>query len=133
MSGARLFLYWIFLLVMVLLIPGTMWFFGGELEKNPPKKINSGYGYRTSRSMKSKLTWDFAQVYCGRLWRKCGKIMLPFSAVPMLFALGKEVEAVSMVCLMICAVQLVVLTGTIFPTEAALKKNFYENGLRKPQ
>lgn len=133
MSGVGQFLYWVFMLVMILLVPGTMWFLGSKLERNPPKEINSGYGYRTSRSMKSKLTWDFAQAYCGRLWRKCGKIMLPLSMVPMLFLLGKGIEMVSMVCLVICAVQLVVLTGTIFPTEAALKKNFYENGLRKPQ
>lgn len=83
--------------------------------------------------MKSKLTWDFAQVYCGRLWRKCGKIMLPFSVVPMLFVLGKGVEPVSIVGLVVPVVQLVVLIGTLFPTEMALKKNFDKNGLRKPQ
>lgn len=133
MSGVGRFLYWGFMLAMALLIPGTMWFFGGELEKKPPKEINPGYGYRTSRSMKSKLAWDFAQVYCGRLWRKCGKVLLPVSAVPMLFVLGKDIGPAGMMCLVICSVQLVVMIGTIFPTEAALKKNFDENGLRKPQ
>lgn len=128
-ASVGLFFYWLFLLAMVLLVPGTMLFFGRELEKNPPKEINGGYGYRTNRSMKSKLAWDFAQVYCGRLWQKCGKILLPVSVVPMLFVLGQDVEPASIVCLAVTAVQMIVLIGTLFPTEAALKKNFDKNGL----
>lgn len=129
MSGIGLFLYWVFLLVMVLLVPGTMLFFGRELERNPPKEINSGYGYRTNWSMKSKLTWDFAQVYSGKIWQKCGRILLPVSVVPMLFMLGRGMEPASIVCLVICGVQLVVMLGTIFPVETALKKNFDSYGI----
>lgn len=29
----------------------------------PPKEINTMYGYRTTRSMKSQSNWDFAQRY----------------------------------------------------------------------
>ena len=128
MSGVGLFFFWLFLLVMVLLVPGVMLFFGRELELHPPKEINPGYGYRTNRSMRSKPAWDFAQVYCGQLWRKCGKILLPVSVVPMLFVLGRDVGPAGTVCLVVLGVQVAVLIGTIFPTEAALKKNFDENG-----
>ena len=55
--------FWIFVLAMDLLIPGVMIGFGKEFQKNPPTEIDPGYGYRTSRSMKNKLTWDFAQKY----------------------------------------------------------------------
>lgn len=34
--------------------------------KYPPKKINSLYGYRTPRSMKSQERWDFAQDYAAK-------------------------------------------------------------------
>lgn len=34
----------------------------------PPKKINSLYGYRTTRSMKSKSNWEFAQKYSTNLF-----------------------------------------------------------------
>lgn len=34
--------------------------------KFPPKKINSFYGYRTPRSMKSQERWDFAQDYAAK-------------------------------------------------------------------
>ena len=27
----------------------------------PPKKVNALYGYRTKRSMKNQINWDFAQ------------------------------------------------------------------------
>ena len=131
MSGIGLFLYWVFLLVMVLLVPGVMLFFGRELEKNPPEEINSGYGYRTTWSMKSKLTWDFAQVYSGKLWQKWGKILLPVSVAPMLFALvlGRGIEPVSYVSLVICGVDLVVMLGTMIPVEKALKRNFDQYGI----
>ena len=131
MSGIGLFLYWVFLLVMVLLVPGVMLFFGRDLERNPPKEINSGYGYRTNWSMKSKLTWDFAQVYSGKLWQKWGRILLPVSVVPMLLALvlWRDIEPVSNVCLVVCGVQLVVMLATIFPIEAALRRNFDPHGI----
>ena len=82
--------------------------------------------------MKSKLAWDFAQVYCGKLLQKCGKVMLPVSVAPMLLVLafGHEIEPASTVCLAVTGVQLAVLIGgTFFPVEAALKKNFDQNGI----
>ena len=58
-------LFWLFCLVMNLSIPATMFFFGRKFLVDPPKTINGGYGYRTSRSMKNQQTWDFAQVRAG--------------------------------------------------------------------
>ena len=37
--------FWIFMLVMDLLIPLTMAFFGKRFLKKPPKEINAMYGY----------------------------------------------------------------------------------------
>ena len=43
--------FWIFMLIIVLLIPLTMIFFGWLLFRKTPKEINYVYGYRTKRSM----------------------------------------------------------------------------------
>jgi len=45
---------------------------GFILTKYPPKEINSLYGYRTSKSMKSQEAWDFAQIYSSKLMVKSG-------------------------------------------------------------
>ena len=52
--------FWLFCTVCGLLIPAVMLFFGQRFLNKPPKKINSLYGYRTSRSMKNQQTWDCA-------------------------------------------------------------------------
>ncbi|MDT0293800.1 SdpI family protein [Mesonia ostreae] len=49
---------------------------GWVLYKYPPKEINSLYGYRTSKSMKSQEAWDFAQQYSGKLMVKTGAFLL---------------------------------------------------------
>jgi len=49
---------------------------GWVLYKYPPKEINSRYGYRTSKSMKSQDAWDFAQAYSGKLMMKAGAFLL---------------------------------------------------------
>src|SRR5688572_29458800 len=40
---------------------------GSLMKLVPPKKINSFYGYRTPRSMKSQLAWDEANTYSADL------------------------------------------------------------------
>ena len=40
---------------------------GFILLKYPPKEINSLYGYRTEKSMKSQEAWDFAQIFSSKL------------------------------------------------------------------
>ena len=123
--------FWIFVLAFELLLPAVMIFFGREFMKNPPAEINPGYGYRTTMSMKNKLTWDFAQQHMGEIWYKAGRILLLPSVIPLLFVLGQDVGTVGMVGLIVSGVQLVVMLGSIGVTERALKKNFDKNGKRK--
>ena len=99
--------------------------------KKPPQKINNEFGYRTSRPMKSRDTWEFAHKYCGKIWCICGGIMIPATVIALLFVLGKEGDIVGTAGGIICAVQLVFLIGSIIPTERALKKNFDYYGFRK--
>lgn len=123
--------YWLFMLAVSLVIPLTMIIFGRHFMHSPPKEINGSYGYRTSMSMKSRETWDFAHRYFGRLWFILGLMLLPLSATAMLFLLGESVKAIGNSSLIIMAFQLLFLIIPIFPTERALKKNFDRFGFRR--
>lgn len=123
--------FWAFMLLMDLLIPFTMIGFGKYFIKNAPKEINAVFGYRTSMSMKNKDTWKYAHKYCGKIWYVCGWILLPITIICLLLAVGKSKDYVGTVGGIICGIQLIPLVGSIFLTEAALKKIFDENGKRR--
>ena len=123
--------FWSFMLVIDLLIPLTMIGFGRLFLQKTPTDINALFGYRTSMSMKNAETWEFAHKFCGRIWFVGGLIMLPLSVIPLLFVIGGDTTAVSCVGSVVVFVQMIPLIGAIFPTEAALKKNFDENGKRR--
>ena len=120
---------WIILLVSGFLCPLLMLGFGLISLMHPPKNINSWYGYRTARSMKSQAAWDFAHRYCGRLWTRLGVVLLAVSVAVLVPVglLGEDtVRCVAAVILL--GIQVVVLLGSIVPVERALKKNFDEDG-----
>lgn len=123
--------FWIFMLIMELLMPFTMIGFGRYFSKEVPKEINSAFGYRTKMSMKNRDTWKFAHKYLGKLWYICGLIFLPLSIILMLFVIGQSEDIVGNFGTIICAVQLILLIGSIFLTENALKKNFDKNGNKR--
>ena len=123
--------FWIYCTVMTLLVPIIMLYFGWRFQKHPPRNINSLYGYRTSRSMKNQQTWDFAHRECGRLWFRLGLILLPVTLVAMAFLWGRSEGEIGMGCIPVMAVQLVVLLGSIFPVERALKRNFDQFGRKR--
>lgn len=58
-----------------LLIPVAMLGLGFALWKHPPKTINGLYGYRTSRSMASQKTWEYANRRAGQIWVFSGAIL----------------------------------------------------------
>ena len=118
------FWFWCFMLIIVLLIPVCMLFFGRSFQENPPKTINGGYGYRTSRSMESQEAWDFAQVYSGRFWARAGWPTLAVSLVWMLPLLGKEIDTIGNCGLLLTGLQMVPFLAVIPVTERALKRKF---------
>lgn len=120
--------FWIFVLIMVLLIPVTMIVFGRLFSKAAPKEINYMFGYRTKRFVMNDETWRFAYKYIGKLWYICGLIVLPISVVAMAFVFGKGTDIVGTVGGILTAVQMIPLIGSFIPTEKALKRNFDEYG-----
>ncbi|MDC7288933.1 SdpI family protein [Blautia schinkii] len=121
--------FWIFMLIMDLLLPFTMIGFGRYFIKKAPKEINAVFGYRTAMSMKNRETWEFAHKYCGKIWYVCGLSLLPITVLCLLLIIGKSKDYVGTVGGIICGAQLILLVGSILPTEIALKKTFDKNGM----
>lgn len=123
--------FWIYMLIMDLLVPATMIGFGRYFMKKAPKEINAVFGYRTSMSMKNHETWEFAHKYCGKIWYIGGWILVPVTVIPMTVFFGEETDMISEAGGIILGIQMVLLVGSIFPTERALRKTFDKNGKRK--
>ncbi len=122
-----------FLILLVgcnMLIPAIMIIFGKIFENRVPKRINNFYGYRTSMSMKNQDTWEFAHKYCGMLWKKAGLIMGIVTLIITVVSFNLTEDMQGIVCGIIVTIQTIVLIGSIFPVEKALKKNFDKNGYR---
>lgn len=81
--------------------------------------------------MKNMDTWKFAHDYCGKLWWKLGWISLVVSTVVQIPFFNSSEDVIGKVGGIICTVQLIVLIASIFPTEAALKKTFKDDGTRR--
>ena len=99
--------------------------------KHPPKHINMVMGYRTKRSMKNMDTWKFAHEHCGKLWWKIGFRMLFLTVLVHLPFCSSSEDAVGTLSIVVTTIQLIVLIGSAFFTEAALKKTFHEDGTRR--
>ena len=123
--------FWWFMFCCDILTPITMIICGRMMWKHPPKNINGSMGYRTSRSMKNMDTWKFAQEYNGKLWWKIGWIILIPSIIVHIPFLKATDNAIGMVGGILVTVQIIILIGSILPTEKALKKAFTDNGLRR--
>jgi uncharacterized membrane protein len=121
----------LFIFVCNLIIPVIMLFFGVKFKKHSPKNINGFYGYRTSRSMKSKETWEFAHKYCGKLWTKLGSTLLVISMGFSIMGIILDDKVQGIINFTLIITQTIILIVSIFPVEKELKKNFDENGNRR--
>ena len=122
---------WYLMLFVVLLMPLTMVGFDLVFMKNPPKRINDFYGYRTKRSMRNQDTWIFAHHFFGKLWLVCGLVCVPLSLVPMCLVADKSNDLIGMTGLIVVFLQAILMLTPIILTEKALKKNYDEFGRRR--
>lgn len=123
--------FWIFMLIMDLLIPATMICFGKRYQSKPPKEINNLSGYRTSMSMKNQDTWKFAHNYVGKLWFISGIVSIIPTVFSFLYLYGRKVDTIGYMGGILCLIQMILMIGSIIPTEIALHKNYDINGNRK--
>lgn len=112
---------------MSLIVPLAMILGGIILKKCSLGEPDDIVGYRTSRSMKSKEAWTFANEYCGKLWLIWGAFMLFITVgFDILYFKFNGYNTGVMLALMI--VQLVLMFIPIGFVEKALKNRFDENG-----
>lgn len=123
--------FWWLMLICDLIIPIIMLVAGRMMWKHCPKQINRVIGYRTARSMKNMDTWKFAHEYCGQLWWRIGLIMIVPSVVIHIPFYHSDDNIIGIVALILVAIQVIVLIASIFPTEAALKKRFNDDGTQR--
>ena len=107
-------------LVLILSISGIIFFLAGFIQQRfPPKKINHLYGYRTSNSMKSQESWDFAQEYSAKKMMKMGTYIT---------ALGLLAWSIDFQLLWSVGIALSIVTLgpllMLFKVESELKKRF---------
>ncbi len=120
--------FWWFVLICDCITPAAMILAGRYMWKHCPKRINGVIGYRTEMSMKNMDTWTFAHTHAGKLWWKIGWIaLIPSVLVHIPFYNGTEDE-IGIVCIIVMTLQLILLIGSVFPTEKALKKTFHKDG-----
>jgi uncharacterized membrane protein len=93
----------------------------------PPKKINEFYGYRTTRSRKSKEAWNFAQRYSAKLMTIFGLAALIVAAAAHLFRNSLCINSDYLMLYDICITLLLPIIVAIPPiilTELELRKRF---------
>jgi uncharacterized membrane protein len=92
---------------------------GGAMRCFPPKRINSIYGYRTTRSMRSQEAWDFAQRMSAN-WM-LGLASIYIVAAIILWSIGDLPAWVTIFFTISLVITLVVM---IWRVERALKRKF---------
>lgn len=122
-----LYILTIFLLPVMMIGMGFLW------RKNGPKQINSLYGYRTTQSMTSRETWDFAHIYAGKIYLRTGIVFFILTLLICIYFWSADDDTAGIVSVIVMTIQLIIFILTIPITESALKKNFDKNGKRKPE
>lgn len=125
----------------VLIVPAVILFGGAVMRSVPPGEPNRFVGFRTARSMRSQKAWDFANTYCGNLWKRLGWILLILSPAAVLviaaivFAAipNPEDAAASFTWLLlgITAAQVLCMLISIACVEKKLRDTFREDGTKR--
>lgn len=119
------------MVIVVSFVPIEMIIFGNMFLKNPPKKPNWAFGFRTKFSMMSQETWDFSQNLNGKYWKTLGLVLLPLSNATLAIISGCDIDTIGKVVGVIEIVQCLFMIGATVAVSSKLKKVFDANGVRK--
>lgn len=89
---------------------------------NPPKKINSFYGYRTRLSMQSQLAWDYAQAYFSFLYARIACILFAINAAYFIITMFLSSYGYMICSIIIFCMQMLFLPLPILFVERKLKR-----------
>lgn len=114
--------------IILFVIPLTSILFNLLFLFNPPKERSIFAGYRTKRSMKSQLAWDYSQKFSSKILTIIDATTLAATAITLLI-LAKAVIDFKKAYLIIILIQLSILfLASIVPTEIALMIKFDKDG-----
>lgn len=120
--------FWIAMFICTLIIPVIMIIFGKFFMNRAPKKINSGWGYRSAMSMKNRDTWEFAHKYSGKIMHYAGMLALIPSVFAMVLLPDGTQDSIGKVVLVIEILQIILIIACVIATEIALKNTFRADG-----
>ncbi len=104
----------------VLSVNGLLFLFSIIFYFFPPKKINAIYGYRTNKTMKNNIIWEFANRFFTKQFLMYSTIS--FVAALSLTYLNNNLTWQPM------AIMLLSLAVSVIKTEQEINKNFDEEG-----
>ena len=107
-----------------LLIPTIMIIASGWLLFFTPQKINSFFGYRTTRSMKNTDTWIYAQKLSGKIMFIIGILVFFITIIIQIPYYNSDDNTISTLGMIITFSQIIIILISIIPVEIALKKKF---------
>lgn len=76
-------------------------------------------------------TWKFAHEYVGKLWWKIGWILIILTILAHIPFYGSGDNTLGIFSAIVVVIQIVLLCGSILPTEIALKRSFNKDGTRR--
>ena len=107
-------------MLLILTLGGLIFVIAGFIQHRfPPKKINHLYGYRTSASMKSQESWDFAQQYSAKKMIETGSYIITLGLLSWIFNL--QLPWPVGIAITIVTVGPIIM---LFKVESELKKRF---------
>lgn len=110
--------------VINFVMPISLIIYGYIYIKRANKGTNSSFGYRTSRSMKSKETWEYSNNRLGKLWMILGFVLAIFSVAYSLIFQREQLELSKTLLIL----GLIICIAPLFIVEKELKERFDEEG-----
>lgn len=113
----------IFSFIICLAIPIVM-FLGGILIKILKPKINWWFGYRSLTSTTNESIWNYVNQYFANIWIFLGGIQFILYGIITLFIYFQNKNIDGMICLVVIALQALVLAISLIFIEKNLNKKF---------
>ena len=120
------------LLVLAILAgPIAMVVLGGLYLFKPTPEANYKFGFRTYFGMGSVEAWRFSQRMAGMVFGALGIGLTVIMLIVMLFFIGKNLQQIAAICLVVLLVQVVLILAARLVVACLARKYFDKDGNRR--
>lgn len=123
--------YWLYMTAVTLLVPVIIICVGNAFRRTPPKNSDSLLGYKTKMSVINQDTWEFSNLYFGKLAFRWGWIMLVATVLIMALTFYRSKQIITTAGLITIFTQAIPPLCFFPAVEYKLKKTFHPDGSRK--